>query len=122
MENAILTKWISSFGGPGTIISDKDPRLTGAQVLQFCRYRNGALQTVIPGRHRSLGDIGAGHRYLKYIKQRIIDGEKGNAACRDRLGYSSMFAMRLNSQVQPYGGFNHGGGVFDWPKNYRAVR
>ena len=60
--NAILTNWIFLLGGPDISVADMGPRFTGANVLQFCRDHNVALQTVISGLFKLYGvlkgDIG----------------------------------------------------------------
>ena len=47
-----------------------------ANVSQLCRDRKVALQTVIRGRLRSLGETVRRHMYFKDITHRIIDGGK----------------------------------------------
>ena len=116
MANVILTHWVSVFGTPGVITDDKGPRFTGAIVPHFCRDRNVSLQAVIPGLHQSLGPAEERHRYLKDTTQQIIGGRKRkNVLSKDWQGYASMCTMRLNSQVQQYGGFSHGRRFFRNP-------
>ena len=74
MATAIATRWISFFVTPDITISDKDPRSTGAQVLQFCRDHNAALQTVIPERRQRLGSTERRNRNFKDANRPIIDG------------------------------------------------
>ena len=62
LARGVLKKWVCFFGTPDIILADKDARFAGGDRPLFCDRRNIALQTVIPGRHQSLGilkgDIG----------------------------------------------------------------
>ena len=69
----VLPNCISCFIRPDIILSDRDSRFVGSE---FARFRNGksvTLQTVIPGRHQSLGATEMGHMYFKDITTQTID-------------------------------------------------
>ena len=55
MANVILSHLVCFSGAPDIIITDKDPRFTGAEFLQFRRDRAIDLQAVNPGHRQSLG-------------------------------------------------------------------
>ena len=75
---AALGNWISFFGTPAISPAGSDARFGGGVGggSQFCNERDVTVQTVSPGRRRSLGDTERRHMRYKEIINRIKDKRK----------------------------------------------
>ena len=122
-REAVISNWLAVFGAPDILIVDKDERSIGNIFQDFCTSRNITLQTVIPGHHQSLGATERRHAHFRGIIDHIIGNRKSNCLSNKQWGeISAMAALRLNSQVQQYGGFTPGQRVLGGRQNCRSER
>ena len=87
----------------------KDSIFIGEISQDFRNARNVVLQTVIPGRHQSLGATARRRGLFRSIIDHAIGNKKPwNLSNKEWKEFAAMTTMRLNAQVPQFGGFAPG--------------
>ena len=106
VKESIISGWVAFLGTPEIMMVCKDSRFIRKIFREFRTSHNIILQTVIPGHHQSLGATERRHRLFRTSIDHVIGGRKPkNLRNKEWEEFDAMATMRLNSQVQQYGGF-----------------
>ena len=87
----VISNWSAAFWAPEIIAVDKAPMPIGEVFQDFCTSRNIVLQSVIPGRHQSLGAAERRHGHFRMIIDYTIGGKKKKISYVGRVGGISRY-------------------------------
>ena len=94
VSNAVLTSWLSFFGAPGILLTDKDTRIIGSELPQLRNGQNITPQTVTPCHRQCLGSTDRRRMYSRGIMRRILDKKNKKKDCERRLGGYMLLCLR----------------------------
>ena len=110
VKESAISDYVAILGTPEIMMVGKDSGFIGEIFQDFCTSPNVISKTAIPWHHQSLGATDRRHRLFRAIIDHVVGERKpknlnNNKECEE---FSAMATMRLNSQVQQYGGFTPG--------------